>query len=77
MTSTTKLEVLRDQAEKIVTINIKGVPIGVRNKFKAVCARKGTSMVAELVKFMSEFNNESEGTAGGTRHTIRNRAKPS
>jgi plasmid stability protein len=36
------------------TIMIKNVPEQLRNEFKAICARKGSTMSAEILKFIKQ-----------------------
>ncbi len=33
---------------------IKDIPDTLRNEFKAICAKKGTTMKAEIIKFIEE-----------------------
>lgn len=48
----------KKKAEK-PTIIVRDVPPGLREKFKAHCALKGTDMKHELVKFMERCVNEN------------------
>ena len=44
-----------DNITSMKTIMIKNVPEQLRNEFKAICVRKGSTMSAEFLKFMKQI----------------------
>ena len=44
-------------------MNIRAVPLNIRRSFKALCAERGTSMSAEIIKYMTTTVDKAKAKA--------------
>lgn len=50
----------QEESIRDVAFNLRGIPLPLRNKFKAVCADKGLTMQAVMISLMERYVLDKE-----------------